>query len=589
MSGFLKRVACSMLAAAALAFAASPANAQLAPTVAASPAGYTPGENITINLVFNYTGSETGSNFVKAGFEAVLPAGWGDTLYDGSAIPGSPLVNSFQPTTHTVSVGWIKVAGSSDPGASATIPFTVSVPAGFTGTGNIFLTCLWGSDTKVNASPFPLAVTQSSTLTVTFTAATGGTLTGTTTQTGASGFSTTPVQAVPNTGWSFVNWTLGGTAYSTDNPLTINNVTSNMALQANFTTSYSVVFSASPGGTLTPNDAINQTVERGHDALPINAVPNANMAFVNWTGSLTSTANPLTVTNVTGNMNIQANFQPASGFDYVALAASHGAIGGIDAGPNPVGTPIPITATPSASYAFSGWSADPAGNATFANASSAATTVTLNGNQVNVTITATFVSATPEFHVAPGSVFHVNAADAGVDAFYKKPNVTLDDGTKAKVLNSGKSFKAGVTVLDCQWTTTKEGPGTHSLHVDGTQVTDKFVIEQPTLTALAPNVGATGDPIVVSGKYFGSKCPKLYLTYTDAKGKVKDAKCKVNKPYAFADAKGKGGKSVMDVETGDSLLVFAVPKNITTTTTALFTIEFKFAEPVTAPFNTPVD
>jgi hypothetical protein len=55
------------------------------------------------------------------------------------------------------------------------------------------------------------------------------------------------------------------------------------------------------------------------------------------------------------------------------------------------GTATAITATPSTGYVFSGWSANPATNAVFANASSASTTVTLSGN---ATITPTFTLTT---------------------------------------------------------------------------------------------------------------------------------------------------------------------------------------------------
>ena len=54
---------------------------------------------------------------------------------------------------------------------------------------------------------YSAAITLDSTYTVAFTAGTGGTLAGTTTQNVSSGGSTTAVTAVPNTGYHFVNWT----------------------------------------------------------------------------------------------------------------------------------------------------------------------------------------------------------------------------------------------------------------------------------------------------------------------------------------------------------------------------------------------
>ena len=73
------------------------------------------------------------------------------------------------------------------------------------------------------------------TYTVTFTAGTGGTLTGTATQTITSGGSTSAVTAVANTGYTFTSWTGSGFPTSTTATVTATNVTANMTITANFT------------------------------------------------------------------------------------------------------------------------------------------------------------------------------------------------------------------------------------------------------------------------------------------------------------------------------------------------------------------
>ena len=71
--------------------------------------------------------------------------------------------------------------------------------------------------------------------TVNFIAGVGGTLVGATPQIILNGDSCTEVIAVPNTGYRFVNWTgTGGFITTTDNPLTVNNVTADMTITANF-------------------------------------------------------------------------------------------------------------------------------------------------------------------------------------------------------------------------------------------------------------------------------------------------------------------------------------------------------------------
>ncbi len=52
----------------------------------------------------------------------------------------------------------------------------------------------------------------------------------------------------------------------------------------------------------------NQIVESGEDGTTVYAAPNAGYEFVNWTGTTTTTANPLTSTNVTANITLTANF-----------------------------------------------------------------------------------------------------------------------------------------------------------------------------------------------------------------------------------------------------------------------------------------
>ncbi len=71
--------------------------------------------------------------------------------------------------------------------------------------------------------------------TVAFSAGSGGTLTGATNQVVGYGSNCTPVEAVPNDGYQFVNWTgTGGFVTTTDNPLTVTNVTAGMTITAHF-------------------------------------------------------------------------------------------------------------------------------------------------------------------------------------------------------------------------------------------------------------------------------------------------------------------------------------------------------------------
>lgn len=183
------------------------------------------------------------------------------------------------------------------------------------------LAMVWISCGGGGSSPSP----QTPTYTVTFVAGTGGSLAGTTAQTVTSGGSTIPVTAVPSAGFGFANWTGGGFTTSAINPLTVSNVTSNLTISAHFTLqAYLVNFMSGTGGNLTGDTA--QMVASGGSTTPVSAVPAPGYAFVNWTGTgfTTSTANPLTIANVTSNLTITANYGslPSFNLDINALAAS---------------------------------------------------------------------------------------------------------------------------------------------------------------------------------------------------------------------------------------------------------------------------
>jgi 2',3'-cyclic-nucleotide 2'-phosphodiesterase (5'-nucleotidase family) len=71
---------------------------------------------------------------------------------------------------------------------------------------------------------------------------------------------------------------------------------------------YNVTFASNGNGAV--SGATTQTVDFGGSTTPVSADANNSYAFVNWTGNgfTTTTANPLTVNNITANLIINANF-----------------------------------------------------------------------------------------------------------------------------------------------------------------------------------------------------------------------------------------------------------------------------------------
>jgi uncharacterized repeat protein (TIGR02543 family) len=109
---------------------------------------------------------------------------------------------------------------------------------------------------------------------------------------------------VPNNGYDFTGWTGGYTGSA--NPLTITNVTSDMTITANFAKHiYTVTFVAGANGDISGIKV--QKVAYQGNCTAVTAVPNTGYDFVGWTGGY-NTTNPLTITNVTSDIAITAQF-----------------------------------------------------------------------------------------------------------------------------------------------------------------------------------------------------------------------------------------------------------------------------------------
>jgi hypothetical protein len=75
------------------------------------------------------------------------------------------------------------------------------------------------------------------------------------------------------------------------------------------------------------------------------------------------------------------------------------------------------------------------------------------------------------------------------------------------------------------------------------------------------NMPAPSQNIKVTGAFFGSKKPKVWLEYPNPeKNKIKPLKCKVIKPFEYKNSKGIPGKSCMDIDSGKSSISIVLPK-----------------------------
>jgi hypothetical protein len=181
-------------------------------------------------------------------------------------------------------------------GAAASVP-TVTANTGWTFTG-------W--DVAFGNITSNLTVTAQYsivTYTVTFDLAGKGTRSGggALSQTVNHGEAATAPTVTANSGWTFTGW-----------DKTFSSITSNLTVTAQYSASvvpHTVTFVEGANGTITGTKI--QTVNHGTSCEQVTAEPNTGYNFVNWTGTngfVTTISNPLTVTNVTSDMMITANF-----------------------------------------------------------------------------------------------------------------------------------------------------------------------------------------------------------------------------------------------------------------------------------------
>jgi hypothetical protein len=213
--------------------------------------------------------------------------------------------------------------------------------------------------------------------TLTYSPGANGSIAGTTPQTVTHGTSGTAVNAVPATGYSFVNWSDGSTA----NPRTDTNVMTNKSVTANFAiNTYTLTYAAGANGSLTGTTP--QTVNHGSSGTVVTAVPATGYSFVNWSDGVLTAAR--TDTNVTADLSVTANFA-INTYTLTYISGPFGVIAGT--------TPQTVTHGSSGTNV----TAVAAANARFVNWSDGSTANPRTDTNVmlNISVTANFLLNTP--------------------------------------------------------------------------------------------------------------------------------------------------------------------------------------------------
>ena len=293
------------------------------------------------------------------------------------------------PGTYTLTV--LNGTGSGSYASGTKVTITANTPA----TGKAF--DKWTGDTSavadITASSTTLTMpaaaatvtatykdAPTTTYTVAFAAGEGGSLTGSTSQTVASGGSCSAVTAVPGVRFSFTKWTLAGADYSTANPLTVTSVATNMTLTAVFAKSLSLPVLTVVGGTA--NGASSGAYAAGEWVSVVANQPASGMTFDAWTGDVSTMTNPtLSTANFkmpSSNVTVTATYKTASTTQYALTVVNGSGSGSYTAGSS---ISIAAAAAPDGKT-FDQWNGD---KATIANVFQASTTMTMPSTAATVT------------------------------------------------------------------------------------------------------------------------------------------------------------------------------------------------------------
>jgi uncharacterized repeat protein (TIGR02543 family) len=240
-----------------------------------------------------------------------------------------------------------------DYGTSVTLTATPAPGQSFVG---------WSGDASGNVNPLAITMNGPRSVTAVFTwaldvATSGqGSVAKSPDQAGYAPGSTVTLTATPAAGWHFVAWS--GDAGGATNPLPVT-MNANQSITATFAiNTYALSVSVIGSGTVTRNP--NQASYDHGTVVQLTATPATGWHFVGWSGDLSGTTNPASIT-MSSARNVTATFA----IDTHTLAVSAQGQGTVTRNPDRAaydyGTPVQITAVPAAGWQFAGWQGDAGG------------------------------------------------------------------------------------------------------------------------------------------------------------------------------------------------------------------------------------
>ena len=191
------------------------------------------------------------------------------------------------------------------------------------------------------------------------------------------------ITATPDSEYVFVNWSNG----STDNPLSVT-VNSNQTITSNFEKrKYPLTVSITGSGTVSEkiiSTGKATTEYTSGSTIQLTATPSQDWSFLGWSGSVSSTENPIQLT-VNESKSIEASFKTPTQYTLTVIAGDGGTVSA-QGGTYDNGTELTIIALPNEGYTFIGWKEN--------ESTQSSLTFTLNSN---TTLSASFAFLDPDY------------------------------------------------------------------------------------------------------------------------------------------------------------------------------------------------
>jgi len=262
-------------------------------------------------------------------------------------------------------------------------------------------------------------------------------------------------------------------------------------------TEYSLTISSTSGGSVTtPGEGIF-TYTYG-TPVQLTATADPGWTFSAWSGDLTGSTNPDTVT-MDSDKTVTATFTQ----DQYTLTVNTVGSGSVSKNPDQAtytyGTPVQLTATADPGWTFSAWSGDLTG-------STNPDTVTMNGDR---TVTATFTQAPPTItSVSPSSGIQGQTLSVTINGTYFTGTTSVGFGSGITVnsftVDSSTQITASVSISGSATTGARD---VSVITPGGTATkTGSFTVNQapPTVNTVSPDSGIQGQTlssVTITGTY----------------------------------------------------------------------------------------